>query len=65
RILTDSSGYDFDPEAVEAMLSWIEEIRNRAGEKDQLTPEDLLDSQKQLDDSSMSELIAATCTTGD
>ncbi len=65
RILTDSSGYDFDPEAVEAMVSWIEEVRNRLGNKDQPTPKDLLDSQMTLDNSSMSELAACTCSTGD
>ena len=64
-ILTDSSGYDFDPEAVEAMVSWIKEVRNRLGNKDQLEPKDLLDSQTCLDDRATSELVSCTCTTGD
>ena len=64
-ILTDSSGYDFDPEAVDAMVSWIQEVQSRLSERAQLTPDDLLDSQTCLDDSSMSELVAATCSTGD
>ena len=64
-ILTDSSGYDFDPEAVEAMVSWSEEVRNRLGNKNQLEAKDLLDSQTCLEDSSMSELVSCICSTGD
>jgi diguanylate cyclase (GGDEF)-like protein/putative nucleotidyltransferase with HDIG domain len=64
-ILTDSSGYDFDPKAVEAMVSWVEEVRCRLGNNNQLTPKDLLESQRQLDDNSMSELVSCICTTGD
>ncbi|MBN2313503.1 MAG: diguanylate cyclase [Sedimentisphaerales bacterium] len=64
-ILTDSSGYDFDPEIVKAMVSWTEEIRNRLGEKRQLTPKDLLDSQKCSDDQSTSEPVVAACSTCD
>jgi HD-GYP domain-containing protein (c-di-GMP phosphodiesterase class II) len=64
-ILTDSSGYDFDPEAVEAMVCWIEEVRNRLGKKNQPTPKDLLGSQRQPDDTLMSELVSCICTTSD
>lgn len=63
-IVADSSGYDFDPEAVAAMLSWVRKIQSRLGDGTQLTPEDLLDSQRHLDDSSMSELAAGACAAG-
>ena len=65
RILTDSSGYDFDPEAVEAMVSWTREIHNRLGKDTQLTANDLLCSKEHHDDSSTSEFVVCTCTTGD
>ena len=60
-ILTDSSGYDFDPEAVKALTLWVRKIQNKFGNVDQLTPKDLLDSQKRLDGRSMDELVADTC----
>ena len=53
EILVDSSGYDFDPEVVKAMASWVEKVRGELGSADQLMPEDLLDSQKHLDGSSI------------
>ncbi len=59
-ILTDSSGYDFDPEAVKALTLWVRKVQNQLGDVDQLTPEDLLDSQKHLDGRSMAELVADT-----
>jgi HD-GYP domain-containing protein (c-di-GMP phosphodiesterase class II) len=65
EILKDSSGYDFDPEVVKAMVSWIQDVHIRLGEETQLTPEDLLNSQKQLDDSLMSELVGGACVTSD
>ena len=46
EILLDSSGYDFDPKVVEALASWVRKVHNQLGEVDQLTLEDLLDSQK-------------------
>jgi diguanylate cyclase (GGDEF)-like protein len=43
HILQDSSGYDFDPTVVVAMLAWVEGVTDRLGKSlDQLTPEDLL-----------------------
>ena len=60
-ILVDSSGYDFDPEPVKAMVSWIQKVQSQLGKVDQLTAEDLLDSQKHHDHSSMAELVADTC----
>ena len=64
-ILTDSSGYDFDPEIVEAMVAWTEEIRNQLNEGRQLTPKDLLDSQKCSDEYSTSELAVVACSASD
>ena len=58
KILAGSSGYDFDPEVVKALVSWIEKIRNHLDKTDQLTLEDLLDSQKQLDHSATAEIVA-------
>lgn len=49
KIIVDSSGYDFDPEVVKALISWIESVRSQLGEDRQLTPEDLLDLLKQDD----------------
>ncbi len=60
-ILTDSSGYDFDPEAVKAMTLWIRKVQGHLGDVDQLTPEDLLASQKHLNHKSTAELVADTC----
>ena len=61
EILVDSSGYDYDPRVVKGMVSWVEKVRSQLGEA-QLTPEDLLDSQRQLDNSSMAELVAGAVT---
>jgi diguanylate cyclase (GGDEF)-like protein len=56
EILTDSSGYDFDPEVVNALAMWVRKVQNQLGDVDQLTPEDLLGSQKHFDNRSMAEL---------
>ena len=61
EILVDSSGYDYDPRAVKGMVSWVRKVRSQLG-KDQLTPEDLLDSQRQLDNSSMAPLAVGAVT---
>jgi HD-GYP domain-containing protein (c-di-GMP phosphodiesterase class II) len=61
EILTDSSGYDFDPEVVNALAMWVRKIYKQLGNVDQLTPEDLLASQTHLDYRSMAELVADTC----
>ena len=60
-ILTDSSGYDFDPDAVNALAMWVRKVHKQQGNVDQLTPEDLLDSQNHPDNRSMAELVADTC----
>jgi diguanylate cyclase (GGDEF)-like protein/putative nucleotidyltransferase with HDIG domain len=57
EILVDSSEYDFDPQIVKGMVSWVEIVRSQLGEA-QLTSEDLLDSQRKLDNSVMAPLIA-------
>jgi len=61
EILTDSSGYDFDPDVVNALAMWVREVYKQLGNVDQLTPEDLLDSQKHIDGNSMTELVADAC----
>ncbi len=61
EILTDSSGYDFDPEVVNALAMWVREVHKQLGIVDQLTPEDLLASQTHLDNRSMTELVADAC----
>jgi putative nucleotidyltransferase with HDIG domain len=58
EILIDSSEYDFDPEVVKNLVSWIGKIRKQIGKTDNISPEDLLDSQKQLDNSYTAELVA-------
>ena len=42
----DSSEYDFDPEVVKGLLTWIKELQNEIGRK--VTIQDLIESQKQL-----------------
>ena len=61
EILVDSSGYDYSPKVVLGMISWVDEVRNQMGES-QLTVEDLLDSQKQLNKNFMSPLISCETT---
>lgn len=61
EILVDSSGYDYDPRAVKGMVSWVRKVCSQLGEA-QLAPEDLLDSQRQLDNSSMAPLAAGAVT---
>ena len=63
RILVDSSGYDFDPEIIQTMVSWVEQVSSQLGGVDQFTTEDLLDSKKPPDDNSMLELAADACAT--
>jgi diguanylate cyclase (GGDEF)-like protein len=60
-ILTDSSGYDFDPDVVKALVLWVRKIQNMLGNVDQLTPEDLLSSLKHFDIRSKAELVADIC----
>ena len=46
EILAGSSGYDFDPDVVKSAVCWIEEICRQAGKTlDEVSPQDLLDSQ--------------------
>jgi HD-GYP domain-containing protein (c-di-GMP phosphodiesterase class II) len=65
EILLDSSGYDFDPKVVKAMVSWIQKVHNQLGQVNQLTLEDLLDSQKHSDHNSMAEIVDDTCVADD
>jgi HD-GYP domain-containing protein (c-di-GMP phosphodiesterase class II) len=58
KIIVNSSGYDFDPDVVNALISWIEKVRSQLGDKERFTPTDLLSSQKQLNQSTMADVIA-------
>ena len=58
KIIVDSSGYDFDPEVVKALVSWIETVRNQLDKDQQLTPEDLLNSQRQVNQNNTAETVA-------
>jgi HD-GYP domain-containing protein (c-di-GMP phosphodiesterase class II) len=60
-ILTDSSGYDFDHEVVNALAMWVRKVHKQLDNVDQLTPEDLLDLQEHLDNKVTAELFADTC----
>jgi len=57
EILVDSSGYDYERRSVKGMVAWVQKVRSELGVA-QLTPEDLLKSQKKLDQSSMAPLVA-------
>ncbi len=49
-ILNDSANYDFDPEVVSAMSSWVSLTMKELDVEDELTLEDLLGSQDKCDD---------------
>ena len=57
EIMVDSSGYDYAPKVVEGMVSWVENTRSQMGQT-QLTTRGLLESQRQQDKSSLTQLIA-------
>ncbi|MCP4613850.1 MAG: diguanylate cyclase [Planctomycetes bacterium] len=57
EIMVDSSGYDYAPKAVEGMVSWVENTRSQMGQT-QLTTRGLLESQRQQDKNSLTQLIA-------
>jgi len=62
EILSDSSGYDFDPEVVKALVKWIQKVNNHQDSLDNLTPEDLLAYKKHLEHSSAAELVTDACS---
>jgi diguanylate cyclase (GGDEF)-like protein len=50
EILVDSAAYEFDPEVIKGMVAWVEKVSNQLGKTpEQLTPDDLLDSQRSAD----------------
>ncbi len=55
QILVDSSGYDFDPKVVQALVSWLEQICKQSGKKGPITLKDLFGLQKQHDDDCINE----------
>jgi diguanylate cyclase (GGDEF)-like protein/putative nucleotidyltransferase with HDIG domain len=62
KIMVDSSGYDFDPEAVESLVAWVEKVRSQLGKTGRLTTEDLLVHQEQLDESAVASFVADVIT---
>lgn len=64
RILVDSAGYDFDPEIVKTMVSWVEQSSEGLGGMEQITPQSLLCSVGQADTAIVSELACDVCATG-
>ena len=48
EILIDSSEYDFDPDVVKALVSWVAEVQKTSGKTERITVRDLIESQKQL-----------------
>ena len=62
-ILVDSSGYDFDPKVVDALVSWIHQAHHQRGNSDQFALEILLDSKPQIDDHLAAKLPVEACAT--
>jgi len=60
-ILSDSSGYDFDPGAVKALVEWVQKVNKHQKNVDQLTPEDLLACRRRLDHDFTAEPAADAC----
>jgi len=59
EILKDSSGYEFDPDAVKAMVRWVNKISRELGKTlAEIMPDDLLDWQRQADRSAVATLVA-------
>jgi diguanylate cyclase (GGDEF)-like protein len=61
EILRDSSGYDFDPNVVKALVMWIQQVNNHNENMGQLTAEDLLAAKKHLDERATAKLVAEAC----
>ena len=58
-ILEDSAGYDFDPNVVQAMTSWLNSVSEQTDTAlDQLMSDDLLNFQRQADDAGATMLTA-------
>jgi diguanylate cyclase (GGDEF)-like protein/putative nucleotidyltransferase with HDIG domain len=62
KTITNSSGYDFDPDVVKALVSWTENVGSGLDEKENLTPEDLLNSQMQSEQNSKSKIVLVPVT---
>jgi diguanylate cyclase (GGDEF)-like protein/putative nucleotidyltransferase with HDIG domain len=61
EILVDSSGYDFDPKVVDALVLWIQSVQRQRGNKLEFVPEDLLGSKAPPDQDSAATLVAEAC----
>ncbi len=62
-ILVDSSGYDFDPKVVDALVVWIHHVHSQRSSSDQFALEILLDSKASLDDHLAAKLPVEACAT--
>ena len=63
NIISDSSGYEFDPKVVKGMLNWVDEIVRQAGkDMKQLVPEDLSVSQEHQNQSLLEPAVTASAT---
>jgi putative nucleotidyltransferase with HDIG domain len=58
EILIDSSEYDFDSDVVKNLVSWIGKMRKQIDKSDNISPEDILNVQKQHDNSYTAELVS-------
>ncbi|MFB0555150.1 MAG: diguanylate cyclase [Phycisphaerae bacterium] len=62
-ILIDSAGYEFDPKVVKGAVNWVEKTSSQLSKKlENLTPEDLVDSQKHPDHSSLGSDVVGAAT---
>lgn len=61
EILRDSSGYDFDPNVIKALVMWTQQVNNQDGNANQLTPKDLLAAHKHHENRTIAELAADVC----
>ncbi|MBN2137518.1 MAG: diguanylate cyclase [Sedimentisphaerales bacterium] len=65
--LADAAGYEFDPAVIEGMTSWVNTTCEQLNKSlDRLTPDDLLEMEKQVDDNltaiTTDEPVASTAT---
>ncbi len=65
RLLVDSAGYDFDPDVVTAMVSWIEQVSAPLGGMDHLKMTHLLDSMKKPEKAATLEPAGVASATED
>ncbi|MBN1975290.1 MAG: diguanylate cyclase [Sedimentisphaerales bacterium] len=55
EIILDASDYDFDPDVVKGLLSWIVKVQKQTGKIEKITTEDLIESIKKHESGSSTE----------